>query len=382
MRILFPMGSFYPAQTGGSDNTVYWLTKALTVKGHQPVIPSTDRGLPSDIPRDTWIKTDYGEAIYSSNRFHYLPVKTIWRACSRLRETDILHLSMLTYPASFVTGVLNRYSWQRPVVWSVHGELDPPMLERSPMRKKVVLWIIRNFIQVCNIVFHSTCDTETSYIRTVFGSLAQIVQIPNYMKLPERLAGREKGNYLLYIGRIDPKKGLENLFRALSLSESFTTGSHVLKVAGDNNHAYGETLINLRDELGLTDRIEFVGHKAGLEKEVLLAEATFLLMPSHTENFGIVVIEALAQGTPALASTGTPWEILKEKEAGFWVSNEEAARATAIDQILRMTKEELAIMAEHGLKLVQEDFDIDKNIHHWESLYDSLQKKRYRTQKA
>ena len=44
-------------------------------------------------------------------------------------------------------------------------------------------------------------------------------------------------------------------------------------------------------------------------------------MPSHNENFGNVVVESLSQGTPVIASTGTPWKILEKYHAGYWIKN-------------------------------------------------------------
>ena len=283
---------------------------------------------------------------------------------------------MVTYAAAFVMGFLNRVTYNKPVVWSTRGELDPPMLERSARLKKIVLWLIRKGIGIGNILFHSTCDEETGYIRTVFGEHAKVAQIPNYMLLPERIAVEAKKQYLLYIGRIDPKKGLENLFKALHVSAAFQHSDFVLKVVGDYENAYGKSLIELSDSLGLSAKIEFLGHKAGVEKERLLAEAWFLLMPSHTENFGIVVIEALAQGTPALASTGTPWQQLEERGAGYCVSNQPEELATAIDSILALRPEQYDLMCENAIQLVDE-YDINSHISTWEKLYEDLGKSHH-----
>lgn len=371
LKILFPAGSFYPAQTGGPDNTVYWITKALTRRGHQPIISSTDVGQPDSTPLNRWLTTNYGEAIYTHNRIHYLPLKVIGRALGRLREVDILHLSMITYPAAFLMAILNSWFYGKPMVWSSRGDLDPPMLLRSRKKKVLVLWLINTLVKKRLVWFHSTCDAETTYIKDNFGADAKVIQIPNYMELPERVTV-PKQQYLLFIGRIDPKKAIENLITALDKSAIFRNGPFTLKIAGDHDNSYGHSLQAQVKQSGLDAKVEFLGHRAGREKQELLAAAHCLVMPSHTENFGIVVTEALAQGTPAIASTGTPWAALEEEKAGYWVDNDPDSLLPAIERVLTLPQSEIAVMNQNALRLATEGFSIHARVGEWESAYNQL----------
>lgn len=371
LKILFPTGSFYPAQTGGPDNTVYWITKALTRRGHQPIISSTDVGQPESTPLDRWLTTNYGEAIYTHNQVHYLPVRVIGKALSRLRKVDILHLSMITYPAAFLMAILNSWFYGKPMVWSSRGDLDPPMLLRSRKKKAFVLWLINTFVKKKLVWFHSTCDAETTYIRDNFGADAKVIQIPNYMELPERVE-IPKEKYLFFIGRIDPKKAIENMIEALARSVKFREGEFVLKIAGDHDNDYGRQLQAQVVTLGLEEKIHFLGHRAGHEKQALLAAAHCLVMPSHTENFGIVVTEALAQGTPAIASTGTPWAVLEERDAGYWVDNTPETLLATIDKVLSLPADRLETMNKNAITLATEGFSIHSRIREWEAAYEKL----------
>jgi len=371
LTILFPTGSFYPAQTGGPDNTVYWITKAITRRGHLPVISSTDVGQPETTPLNRWITTDYGEAIYTFNRVHYLPLRVIGKALGRLKEVDIIHLSMITYPAAFLMAILNSWFYGKPMVWSSRGDLDPPMLLRSRKKKAFVLWLINTFVKKSLVWFHSTCDAETSYIKDNFGIGAKVIQIPNYMELPERVVV-PKEKYLFFIGRIDPKKAIENLIEALAQSEVFKQSEFALKIAGDYDNPYGRKLQDQVMAVGLDDKVAFLGHRAGREKQELLAAAHCLVMPSHTENFGIVVTEALAQGTPAIASTGTPWASLEENNAGYWVDNDPASLLPAIERVLTLPQSELEIMNQNALRLATEGFSIHARVGEWEAAYQQL----------
>lgn len=371
LKILFPAGSFYPAQTGGPDNTVYWITKALTRRGHKPIVSTTDRGQGLPMPRDRWLDTDYGTIIYTRNPLHYLPVNLVFRALKQLKRVDVLHLSMITYPASLTMAVLNSWFYRKPMLWSSRGDLDPPMLLRSRKKKAAMIKMINTLVDKDLLWFHSTCDAETRYIRNNFGEDAKVVQIPNYMELPERIV-TNKEKYFLYIGRIDPKKAIENLIEAMSRSTSFLSGEFTLKIVGDYYNDYGRSLVKQVEELGLTHKIRFLGHRDGREKEELLAAAWFTFMPSHTENFGIVVMEGLAQGTPAVASTGTPWEILEKHDAGYWIPNDPDSLLRTIEHIHTIPPERMKVMSKNALRLAREEFSIHANVGEWESAYEKM----------
>ena len=382
-RLLFPVQSLFPAQNGGPDNTVYWLTQALRRRGYAPMLVSGSIGLPPEIERGRWLSTDYGEVIYVDNPHFYFPINTVWRTLLKLPAADVLHLSLVSYPAAWGPALLNVVVGRSPVFWSVHGELDPPMLKRSPRKKRAVLAIIRTLLRIGHpkIYFHSTCPAETQYIRDNFGRGQTVIEIPNYMALPERvtdptavLSGSEEladieGRFLLFIGRIDPKKGIDRLLDALVLSERFVASGAVLRVVGDASGPYGKTLRAHAARLGLDGRVEFAGHRAGHRKQAMLAAAEALVMPSQTENFGIVVTEALAQGTPAIASTGTPWRVLEEYGAGWWCDNTPEALAAAIDAVLSRSGDAVAAYRENALRLVRERFDIDAHVDEWDRAY-------------
>ena len=367
IKVLFPTGSFYPAQTGGPDNSVYWITKALKRKGMEVKIVTTERGLPEAIPRQKWLDKDFGRIIYTKNWIHYFPLQLIRRAFQELKGVDVLHLTMIFYPASFVIAILNQLFYKKPVYWSIRGDFDPHMMKRSVWKKKPVVFLLRRFLK-SKVVFHSTCDAETQYAKELLGREIEVVQLTNYMEIPDQL-NIPKKKYLLYLGRIDSKKAIENLISALDHSKKFRTSGFHLKIVGDYNNLYGQKLIKLVDQFHLEKEVEFVGHASGLEKQQLLAAAYFLIMPSHTENFGIVVAEALAQGTPAIASIHTPWKILEDWKAGFWLDNNVRSLAECIDQVLQFSTNDYAQLQENTRPLVDAEFNIYLNIDKWIAVY-------------
>ena len=194
------------------------------------------------------------------------------------------------------------------------------------------------------------------------------------MILPEKINGfnRSTEKYFLFIGRLHPIKALENLIQALALSEKFKASEFVFKIVGDGEDSYKKGLEAMILELGLVEKIKLVGTIEGEKKQELYANAYFTFLISHTENFGIVVIESLAQGTPVVTSKGTPWQILEDRNAGFWVGNDVSSLASVINRISNLNAEEYNTYRENASKLVNEEYNIDSNVEKWIAAYQSL----------
>jgi glycosyltransferase involved in cell wall biosynthesis len=94
-------------------------------------------------------------------------------------------------------------------------------------------------------------------------------------------------------------------------------------------------------ELGLEESVVMTGEVQGETKDCLLANAEVFVLPSYSENFGIVVAEAMAWGCPVIASTGTPWQEIDEVGAGWWVDPHERELSRALGQALGLTQEQL-----------------------------------------
>ena len=150
------------------------------------------------------------------------------------------------------------------------------------------------------------------------------------------------------------------------MSSDFT-----LKIAGAKNQ-YSSKLEFLLNNLNLSHKIEFLGLIKGNEKSHLYANAYFTFMPSHTENFGNVIIESLNQGTPCIASKGTPWSSLIDYNAGFWVNNDIKSLTLVIDKIIGLKIDDYQKMRKNSYSFVNKYFDAFNNIVNWENIYKNL----------
>jgi glycosyltransferase involved in cell wall biosynthesis len=159
---------------------------------------------------------------------------------------------------------------------------------------------------------------------------------------------------ILYIGRLHQIKGIENLLLAMPKIKT----RYSLTICGSGDESYRRSLQRLVDDMGLDQRVNFQGQVAGDEKEVAFSHADVCVVPSFTENYGMVVAEALAHGVPVIASRGTPWKSLEQRGCGLWVENTPDSLAQAIEKI---SEQGLEGMGRIGREWVRKDLD-------WESV--------------
>jgi glycosyltransferase involved in cell wall biosynthesis len=110
----------------------------------------------------------------------------------------------------------------------------------------------------------------------------------------------------------------------------------------------------------------------GRDKLALLRRADVFVLPSYSENFGIVVAEALACGTPVITTTGTPWKQLQDVDAGRWVPPREDELAQALRELLNMSRSERAAMGQRGQDLIQKNYAWDRIVKKYLTVYDCI----------
>lgn len=369
MKIFYPIGAFYPSQLGGPNNTVYWMTKALTQHNIDISIITTHRGIQpnSNIKFNKWLDLGYGRIKYLRVLHRLIPFQVCLNSIRPIFKSDIVHLTSLFYSGSLILSLVS-ILFKKKIVWSVRGELDEAALSYKRQIKNILLNIIS--LLKSRVIFHGTSEEEILLIKKRFGQNTQTINIPNYMELPMLQLRDIDQKYFIYLGRIHKIKALDLLLQGLALSESFMKSNYHLKLVGDHRNDFGKELSTLTERLHLNKKVKFEGFVDDNDlKQKLLSNAHYLILPSHSENFGNVVIEALAQGTPVIASKGTPWKGLVLREAGYWIENTSDAIGATINKCLQLSNEDYNQMRTNALKYVQEEYSIDNNVSSWIDAY-------------
>jgi glycosyltransferase involved in cell wall biosynthesis len=173
----------------------------------------------------------------------------------------------------------------------------------------------------------------------------------------------------LFLGRLDPIKGIEALLEACKMVSESQGFRWSLTIAGKGADLYVAGLRRQVAALGLDTRVHMVGEVVGEVKKRLFENSDVVIVPSHTESFGLVVAEALAHGVPVIASKYTPWSALEEKRCGLWVENDPRSLA---DAICRSSTLPLQEMGERGREWMRKDFSWQTATQKMLDLYSSM----------
>lgn len=229
-------------------------------------------------------------------------------------KPDVIHVHALWDP---LVHAAIKYSSQLniPIVHSPHGMLTPWALANKKYKKKIA-WTLYQHRDLSKVsAFHVTCADEKKDLERL-GFSQPVSIIPLGIDVPKEIAFNKRSNKILFMSRIHPKKGLMNLVEAWN---KIRNKNWTIVVCGpdDDNHLMAVT--KRIEELNLTSFFDFRGPVFGEEKEKLLEECSVFVLPTYSENFGIVILEALAHGMPVITTKGCPWEIINEYNAGWWI---------------------------------------------------------------
>ena len=367
MDILYPLLCYYPSEVGGQANTIYWLNKSLGKNGFQSTVISTDYGL-RDHSFDTYKLFEQHKifAEFVSGTFFSFFLKN---QMHKLINTDVVHLSSLFFKPTLIYLLLCLFLSKRIII-SPRGELYKTALLRKKWFKIIYLKIIKIFQEA--IEFHSTNNYETKLIKRYFPKAKNIVEIPNFIELSDLKRTIVK-NQFLYLGRINPIKNIHILIKAFRQLPVEQKTKFSIIIAGEAllnyEKVYLNELVECINKLKLNNSIKLIGGIYGAEKQILLSESYCVVLPSKSENFGNVILEALCQGVPVIVSKNAPWEIIAEYNAGYWVEPTIKSIKNAMIQILSLKPNEHNMMKENALNLAASKFDINQNIYQWINFY-------------
>ena len=357
MKVLHVSPSFYPTKAyGGTIRSGYGLCRGLAELGCNVRVLTTDTDGPErslEVPNDEDVQVDALRVRYCHKQFRHSVSLGLLRVLPEYVEwADVVHLTAVysfpTFPTLFHCRRLNK-----PMVWSPRGSLQ--RWDGSTRLIAKALWEsgCHKLALKEKLVLHATSQAEATQSLTRFPGVRTVI-IRNGVDLPRGLKKTESNGELrlVYLGRLHPIKGIEALLEACSLLDKQSEAWH-LDIAGAGPLAYVDFLKSKVEELGLHAHVNFLGEVFGEAKADLLANSDVALVPSHVENFAMVIAEALAHELPVIASRGTPWESLETNGCGLWVDNDPQSLAAAIREIRTMPLREMGL---RGRRWMQREF--------------------------
>jgi glycosyltransferase involved in cell wall biosynthesis len=269
-------------------------------------------------------------------------------------RADVVHVhSNWTFPVWW--GCQAAMAAGKPLVISPHGSLDPVRLAHSAWKKRLAGCFDRRYLRQADVI-HATSEAERDWIEQYAGGRPRIEVIPIGVDLPalrETANPAERTRTVLSLGRLHPLKGLDLLLDAwpIAMRELGPGDGWALVIAGPDEQGTRAGLERQTQELGIGN-VQFAGPLYGAEKDRAIANANLFVLPSRSENFGIVVAEALAAGVPAITTKGTPWQEI-DGSCGWWVDVNAGAIAPALAAAMRLSDAERAAMGARGRALVE-----------------------------
>ena len=374
LRVLHVTPFFAPAWVyGGLPESVYQFARHLAQAGVAVRVLTTDaNGWDTRLDaasRAAYAHRDGIEVRYCARVARQsVSAEFLGAIAEQVRWADVVHLHA-AYSFPTIPTLLAARLLKRPVIWTPHGALQRWSGSRrvgfKSLWEKVCIAVASR-----ELVLHLTSEDEAAETRARFPR-ATIGLIPNGVEIPQALHREPRSARLRlgFVGRLDPKKGIENLLAACRILKDRSGPDFSLAIAGSGSSEYEAQLHREIDRLDLANQVAMLGDLRGEEKRRMFEQTDVVVVPSFTENFAIVVAEAFAHGAAVIASTGTPWKEIERVGCGLWVANDPESLADAISKIDSMP---IAEMGERGRRWMAADFSWEKCASEMIALYRNI----------
>jgi glycosyltransferase involved in cell wall biosynthesis len=350
--------------TGGPSESLPGLCTALVDEGCEVTLAALDGPMANSV----WECQASGVKVqlFKPNFRH-----TIWYSSDLSRQlpalaqcVDVIHVHGLWEYPMWVGGQVAR-KFNIPLVMSPRGSLNPLALTRSRWKKKLVGSVFDDKNLKAASCLHATANAEYLGFRR-YGLTNPVAVIPNavnsvnidgvskniVLELFPELIGKR---ILLFLSRINPTKGLIDLAKAWGEVASKNPDWHLV-IAGPDERGHLAEVQKAFAENGVVGQVSFTGPLYGRNRESVLASADLFILPTHTENFGIAIAEALSAGIPVITTHGAPWEGLKTHDCGWWVPIGKDGLVSALLEALTIPEGALRDMGCHGKVWTEESF--------------------------
>jgi len=381
MKLLCVIPSYWPAfQYGGPIASNHNLNMALAKKGIDVTVYTTNVGLNGKIDiNNKKVNINGVKVVYFNYTKLFEPIGTTgWQFSwcmtealkKNLKKYDITYIPAIwNYPAVIAGYYCRQYS--KPYIIAPKGSLYPYTIKKKEWKKwpYYKLFAEKNIKSATAIHYTSEDEAEKCHLRLALKNKAIIVSngidlseftvLPDRERIMEHYPILKDKKIILFLGRINWKKGLDILVKAYSRLAKERSDIHLL-IVGSNEGGYEKKLRRWLKNEGVLERVTLTGMLSGREKLEAFIGSDVFVLPSYSENFGMAVVEAMACNLPTIISNqvGICKEV-KSARAGLVIHTDQDELYRALIELLDNKKKSLEI-GRNGRKLVEEQFSIEK----------------------
>lgn len=371
MKILFVISSTNPS-SGGPVEGIKTITPVLQRMGHHIEIVCLDA------PNEAWI-CDFPFIIHALGpsflKYQY-SIKFVPWLRRHAQEFDCIIINGIWQYASFGTWLALHKS-ETPYFVYTHGMLDPWFKREYPLKhfKKILYWFWADYrvLRDARAVLF-TCQEEQQLARqsfTKYDCSEAVVEFgtaePPHNTHEERqiffdrFPQLKNKRIILFLGRIHPKKGCDILIKSFAAITS-ADKDLCLVFAGPDQVGWQEQLCKIVVEMNISPQVFWTGMLEGHFKWGALYAAEVFVLPSHQENFGIAVVEAMACSLPVIISKRVNiWREIAKDQAGIIANDDQVAVTDALYQWIQTSPVEKQLMGQNARQCFLKRFNIEKS---------------------
>lgn len=366
MKILQIAENLY-LESGGPTKVIGELAEILNLRGVETTVFSTIRRKK---------KANVYPLVTESAFFEQNFLSFFWPGYStdfskeifrRIKEFDVIHVHEIWHYPHYAACVAARNAGV-PYIITPHGAVDSWCLHRRAFKKKVFFNVAEKKIFSEAAAVQALTQSEADIIKKLVPK-SKVVQIPNGINLDDFkiMPNREEFNrafniapeekVILFLSRIDKKKGLDILARAFGTIACREKRVRLV-IAGPDNSGYAREIKKKLEDEKATDKTIFCGNLSGKDKMAALARADIFVLPSYSEGFSMAILEAMACGIPAIFTKQCNFPEAGRSKAALVIDASEIQLMQAINLLLESFELRFRI-GNNAKKLIEQDFSLD-----------------------